>query len=332
MNRLFNLSFMLIVFFSCTHPTANQPDTPADDLTGSDSLQLVLPGIINTGFYTRDLTMTPDQKELYFSVQIGGFNYAYILYSKFEQGKWTSPEVLEALNKLQFKYLEPYVSPNGKQLFYVSNEQTDSSQSNNMDIWVMNRNGDWWDAPQKLPAVINSEHSEFFPSLTQDGTIYFTREDQQVGRNLICRSRLINGEYQPVEILPELLHIGRDRYNATIAPDESFLIIPAYGLPDSYRRTDYYISFRNEQDQWSVPQNMGPKINSNSGEEYSASLSPDGNTIYFMSSKVSKPQTPTISYKDLQEIYTNPANGKANVYMLNTQFISELKQKAQYPQ
>ena len=126
--------------------------------------------------------------------------------------------------------------------------------------------------------------------------------------------------------------MGRARFNAFISPDETFIIVPAFGMPDSYGATDYYIVFRNENDQWSTPINMGPSVNSANGQEWSASLSPDGNYLFFMSAK-SPDNTQSVSQLSsvlFEELNNSCQNGNSDIYWVKTDFIQKLKEKAVY--
>ena len=75
------------------------------------------------------------------------------------------------------------------------------------------------------------------------------------------------------------------QYNAFIAPDESYIIVPNGQRSDGFGGTDYYISFRNEDDTWVGPFNLGSEVNSPFGKEWSAYVSSDGAYLCFMSDR-----------------------------------------------
>ena len=56
----------------------------------------------------------------------------------------------------------------------------------------MDRKKDGWSKPYNLGPPINTDDPEYFPSVTRDGTIYFTREIDDGGkkRSLIHRARM----------------------------------------------------------------------------------------------------------------------------------------------
>ena len=196
----------------------------------------------------------------------------------------------------------------------------------NWDIWSVDRKGDRWGDPVNLGPPVNSDSDEYFPGITDSGTIYFTRLDEEARDNLICRCRLVGGEYMEAEKLGENVNCGQARFNATIAPDEGFIIIPCAGMPDSLGGVDYYISFRSSEDQWSSPINMGPEINSATGNEWSAGLSPDGRFLFLMKSlKDDSFSDIPVTMENIRRIAASPQNGDADIYWIRSDIIDRLK-------
>jgi len=145
----------------------------------------------------------------------------------------------------------------------------------------MNREGTRWGKPQLLPPVINNGTSQYFPSITEDGSIYFTRRLAS-GREVIVRSHLVDGEYAEPEVLPDAVNGGSGHFNAYVSPDESYIIVPTEGRSDSMGRTDYFVSFRDSEDNWTGPFNLGDRVNTRFGDEWSPYVSPDGKYFFFM--------------------------------------------------
>jgi Tol biopolymer transport system component len=189
----------------------------------------------------------------------------------------------------------------------------------------MERIGNGWGKPNNLGGPVNTKEGEYFPSVTRDGTLYFTRSTGR--QNLIYRSRLKEGKYTEPEKLPKQVNCGTAQYNAFIAPDESYIIVPTVGRKDSLGGTDYYIVFRNKDDTWNEPINMGEKINTPGTREYSASLSPDGKYLFFMSSRtLTKEKLPAkLTYCFLKEIYNKPQNGNSDIYWVDAKIIEDLR-------
>ena len=55
--------------------------------------ELFAPGLVSTGMHTRDMAMSPEGDEIYFSIQAGPL--VTILGSRLVDGVWTEPEVAD---------------------------------------------------------------------------------------------------------------------------------------------------------------------------------------------------------------------------------------------
>lgn len=293
-----------------------------------DSARLFAPGIISTGMNERDFAITPDGNEIFFCREAGNYRYATIFYSRRSDDVWSSPEVFKFCTNPDYKYIEPHLSPDGAKLYFISTMPADTASEGNEDIWVCTKKDGKWSEPRNLGAPVNTLSKEYFPSVTVDGTVYYTRPDTATNEESIFRSRLVDGAYQAPEKLGPNVNIGRARYNAFVAPDESYIIIPAYGMPDSFGATDYYISFRDSLDNWSQPANMGSGINSAFSREWSASVSADGKYIFFMSDRMGNTGLGKLSTETLQQFHNSPQNGNTDIYWISTSVIEELREKA----
>ncbi len=324
---------LILICFALVACNSPSPETEFLDLTGDylgqsvpgDSAIIFAPGIISTGLYTRDLTMTPDGDEIYFCANIGAFSYAAIMVSRREDGRWSEPEVASFSGDSGVMDIEPFISPDGRRFFFMSTrgDSVLGLEAGNQDIWVMDRDGDQWSRPYNLGAPINSEGAEYFPSVTRDGSLYFTREGDPA-TNGMYRSRLQDGIYQEPERLPDLVNAGRARFNGSIAPDESFLILPIFGIEDSFGGTDYYVFFRDDEDQWTGPFHLDERVNGVGRQDYSASLSPDGKYLFFMSErKVTPPEK--LDWQSMKSMHNEPGFGLPCIWWIESSCIEELR-------
>jgi len=332
-DKLIPLIFLgFILLNSCSGDTGDA--IPAGPYLGQNppgtEPQLFAPGIVSTGLYNRDIAMTPDGNELYFGVVLGQFQHTTIMVSKVTNGQWSEPEVASFAENPNWLTLEPHISPNGEWFFFFSTRPDTAAgdtTAGDEDIWVMKRTGEGWGPPSNLGSPVNTADEEYFPSATRDGTLYFTRQDQGSPIGYIYRSRFVEGEYTEPEMLPEEVNSGQSQYNAFIAPDESYIIVPTYGREDSYGATDYYISFRDSADNWTESINMGPTVNSASPAEYSAYVSPDGHYLFFMSGRqMPGAQLPELlSRESIQNYFDSPQNGNPNIFWIDAVIIDELR-------
>lgn len=289
--------------------------------------RLFAPGVVSTGLATRDVAMTPDGGELYFSVTLG--DRTMIMVTRQVDGSWSEPEVAPFSGR--YLDIEPAISADGRRLFFLSTRPQAGQEEKPgwvyQDIWVMDREGDGWGEPANLGPPVNSDAPEYFPSVTADGTLYFTREGED-RKSSIYRSRLVDGVYTEPELLPPQVNCGTDRFNAFVSRDETFVIVPNIGGEDNLGGVDYSVVFRSDDDTWSEPINLGPAINQPTGREWSASLSPDGKVLFFMSSRTDEeaglPLTGR-SIGELLDLSTRPGQGSSDIWWVSAEVIERLR-------
>ncbi|MBN2282019.1 MAG: PD40 domain-containing protein [Candidatus Marinimicrobia bacterium] len=325
------LIVVLIFVFGCSSKTECQkpvgPYLGQVPPAGSED-KLFAPGIVSNGMDNRDVTMMPNGKEIYFCASFGNFNYSAIMFChQNSDGTWTNPEIAPFSRNPEYMDFEPCISPDGKHLYFLSNRpdfDAGDTVKGDQDIWVVDRIGDGWGEPYNLGEPINSTDEEYYPSVTKEGTIYFTRQEKGSPIGFIYRSQLIDGKYQEPEKLPEQVNCGSSQFNAFISPDEDFIIVPVAGMETTLGGVDYYITFRNNADQWSEPQNMGKPVNSENAREWSASLSADGKYLFFMSGRsTEKPKD--LTYGEFIKIFDSSDNGSSNVYWISAELIEKLR-------
>ncbi len=330
--RPFAVGLSLVLVVACAPADRPQGEVDPFPILRGDYLgqalpdsqpEIFAPGIVSTGLETRDMAMTPDGNEMYFSVFSGG--QAMIMMTTRSDGVWSQPVVAPFSG--EYLDAEPCISPDGSQFFFLSTRPREGQEPKAgwvyQDIWVMDREGKEWGAPRNLGAPVNTDAPEFFPSVTSDGTIYFTREGED-RKSMTYRARRVDGVYTEPELLPAQVNLGANRFNVFVAPDESFVIVPAIGGPESLGGADYYVVYRNDDDTWQEPVNLGPTINNTAGKEWSASLSPDGKFFFFMSARTVVDQTGSLagtSLSDLVERGTQPGRGSPAIWWVEAEGV-----------
>ncbi len=287
------------------------------------------PGIVSTGFSERDVAMTPDGGVIYWGVVGGNYAWSTIMGSRQVEGRWTEPEVAACCRDLRYMELEPHITPDGEHFLWLSSRPGGAQETpGGQDIWAMDRVGEGWGEPSPLPAPVNTTDSEYFPSATRDGTLYFTRSPAGGGENRVYRSRKVDGAYQEPELLPPQVNGGLTRYNAFVDPDERYLILGVVGGPESRGGTDYVIVFRSPGDHWSEPVNLGSVVNTEDGFEYSPYVSPDGRFFFFMTARpdwgLLAPDGQATAGA-IRGMATQPNNGAWDIYWMSAEFLERLR-------
>ncbi|MEY3432596.1 MAG: hypothetical protein RL131_532, partial [Bacteroidota bacterium] len=130
---------------------------------------------------------------------------------------------------------------------------------------------------------INSEASEYFPSLTIDeNQLVFTRRVRNATDEDFFASNKQNGIWSAAQPLQGSINTPLKEGAQQISQDGKWLVY-AGEYPDGYGRFDIYISILGSNG-WSEKINLGPAVNSEFWES-APCLSPDKNEVYFSSDR-----------------------------------------------
>jgi len=295
---------------------------------------LFAPGIVSTLCTDRDVTITSDGAEIVWAVTLPNRGGTFIVHSCRVGERWTRPETVSFSGDPRYIDAEPHISPDGHRLWFVSNRPApeEPDEPGDYDIWYAERTDSGWGEPINIGAPVNTpDEGEFYPTLTLDNTIYFTRSTAAAGQNHIYRARFEQGRYGDPERLPVEVNPGPAQYNAFVAPDESYIIVPTATLPDAVGgagATDYYISFRSAADEWTGPIHMGELVNTADGREWAPYVSPDGRYFFFMTPRPSIFDTPgdlPLTYREIFRRSLGPGNGDPDIWWVEADFIERLR-------
>ena len=248
--------------------------------------EIFAPGILGAGISKRDVAISSDGGEIYFGASSGRKTTIYWL--RLRDGRWSEPEVAPFASDSNYHHFEPCLSADGLKIYFLTNRPAIGKEPKPgwayQNIWAANREADGsWGEPYDLGPVINGDTQQYFPSLTGDGTLYFTRVDSQTKRTAIWRARPVAGKYPVAERLPDKINGNGTPYNAFIASDESFLIACVDGRPvdGNPGKANYFAFFRDPNDAWSDVVPFGSEINLPGSAAMSPYVSPDGKYFFF---------------------------------------------------
>ena len=172
--------------------------------------------------------------------------------------------------------------------------------------------------PVNMGENINSEYDDYWPSLSADESVmvitrllpidisnpepYMNRQED------FYVSNFRDGIWQPVEDAGSPLNTPNNEGAQAISSDGSLMVFTGCNRPDGFGRCDLYFS-ELEGDRWTIPKNLGGKINTPYGEKQ-PSLSSDGRILYFVSNRNDGlgGYDVWISYKQDDGNWGNPVN------------------------
>jgi len=155
--------------------------------------------------------------------------------------------------------------------------------------------------PVNLGSEVNDAHHQYFPSLSADGgQLVFTERptsgdkmDEDFFLTLIEADR-----FTPKVRLGGFINTPFNEGAQAISSDGGFMIFTGCERPGGFGSCDLFISYRVGQNEWSRPENMGPKVNTGQWESQ-PTIAPDGRTVYFVRGKNGRDQTVNIMYTEL---------------------------------
>lgn len=194
-----------------------------------------------------------------------------IMVSHCGKGGWETP--VDASFAGDGVEADPFITSDGKHLYFISTRSTDGQRHKDLDIWRVDRRADdTWGEPQRLPEPVNSRSQEWFPRPAADGWVYFgSGRPGGLGKTDIWRARQnANGTWK-VENAGPAINTADDEYEPLPSPDGKRMIVMA---------SDGLYMTKLENGHWTPKTKLGPDVNVN-GTEIGAAFSPSGKSLLF---------------------------------------------------
>ena len=168
---------------------------------------------------------------------------------------------------------DPFITPDGQHLYFISTRSTDGRHHKDLDIWRTDRRADGtWGEPRRLPEPVNSRSQEWFPRPAADGWLYFGSDRPGgFGKTDIWRARQDANGTWTVENAGSAINTAGDEYEPLPAPDGKRMIVMA---------SDGLYVARLQSGHWTPKRKLGTDVNVN-GSEIGAVFSPSGKSLLF---------------------------------------------------
>lgn len=272
--KVFFLFLIFFIYMNCSQKEKSIFDSK-DAYFGQTPPGLIpevfAPGIINHLAHSSP-SFTPDGGEIYWSTVSGDNETRKIFYVKYDNNKWSEPKLANFSGNYHDD--QPFISYDGKRLYFASKRPKTKNGKEENDIWIVDKTEQGWGEPRTINDLIGL----WTPTVTKNGTMYFLEVIENT--RVICRAELRNGEYSEIECLNNNINKpGSLNWCPFIAPDESYLIFSS-DREGQFGSGDLYISFKNNNGEWQEAINMGSSINTDKQERFPG-VSPDGKYLFF---------------------------------------------------
>ena len=289
------LALGVVILTACERNEMSAQDISGPSMTAAatPTAEVFSQGVISDGNEQWRITFTPDGKTAYFAESIQFFPFtrqATIYTSNYVDGAWTPPVVAPFSG--QYSDIDPFLSPDGRRLYFSSIRPVNGVTRGDIDIWMVERTADGWTAPSHLGSEVNSTGDELYPSASADGTLYFASGPlfPQAGAHYDIYSARRDADgfapRQPLGSGVNTVPAATDphlqaawEFNPEISVDGKTLVFTSL-RPGGFGLGDLYVSHL-VKGEWTAAANLGPLVNT-AADEYHPTLSRNRQSLYFV--------------------------------------------------
>lgn len=286
-------TFVAVLAASYSFSQSSTADYLGQPLPG-DTPEVFAPNILSkAGRMERVLAFAVDKKEVYFTVILSENCYTIKSIAQ-KDGVWQAEQTASFVDRYMKEYscLEPFISPDGATMLFVAKQQSVAGWG--YALYVTKRTDDGWGKPELLSSHISSPNGVWHPCVTSNGNLYFA-----IDGNIYFSAHSSSGFADPVAI--GTINSPSQDWDPYVDPSESYLIFKS-NRPGGFGKSDNYISYKSPSGEWTKPQNIGVKYNTDQVDD-AGDISPDGALMFF--SRVNQ-------------------DGEMDVYWVKASFIKEL--------
>jgi len=289
-----------------------------------ESAKLFGEGIVSTDLYERDMAISPNGREMFYTIVSPQNVFSAIIHmQKDEKNNWSKPEVASFSG--EYSDMEPAFTADGKKLFFVSNRPVTGDSAKDFDIWYVEKVNGKWAHPVNIGKPVNTDANEFYPSVANDGNLYFTANyERGKGKEDIYMAKWENGKYAEPVSLDTAVNSSLYEFNAFVSPDEQFIIFTSFGRSDDKGRGDLYISLKDASGNWQPAKNLS--IINSDRMDYCPFVSFDKKILFFSSERSSLKETfagHPARYQTLIDQRNSILNGQSNIYWIKLDKVLE---------
>jgi len=260
--------------------------------------EIFAPGIVCDSHTQGYPSFNADGNEFYFNRRKNGISECVVM--KRQNDTWTVPQIVPYSK--EYEFWEPSISPDGTKIFFCSKYADGKiEESNDLDLWVMERHDGAWNKPRHLGPVVSTENNEAFPTISNNNNLYFFRNCKGEQGCEIFVSKFQNGKVEEPRNLGSLVNSKKHDCDPAIAIDESCLLFCVRDREDGLGKNDLYISFKKKDGTWTKSINMGPTINSEA-EEITPHLTADKKFLFFASNRAGNYDIYWVSAKIIEKL------------------------------
>lgn len=175
---------------------------------------------------------------------------------------------------------DPFVTADGSRVWFSSIRAVDGVFRPDFEIWYVDRQADGSWAEPVHAAALSSPGDDLFPSIGPDNAVYYSSDRSGAGFDIWTAASGSGEIWAPPSALPAPVNTQLSEFNPAFSPDGSLLVFAAQNRAGGAGPGDDLFISRASSGTWSEPVGLGAVNTAN--DEYHPSISPDGETLYFI--------------------------------------------------
>ena len=200
------------------------------------------------------------------------------------------PVALSSVVNTKYPDYMPAADPTGRRLYFTSSrvggikEESADAEEGDEDVYMIEKTGEEWGAPQLLPEPLNSAKNEGAACFSADGQMMVYTgcgRDGGIGGCDLYISTLEGNQWSAPVNMGNVVNSEKWDSQPTISFDGSRIIF-ASSRPGGYGDEDLYMIEKNMFGEWGPAMNLGAMVNT-PFQDIAPFLSQDGKTLYFAS-------------------------------------------------
>ena len=184
----------------------------------------------------------------------------------------------------------PILSPDRKTLYFTRKNHPENigGKKDDGDIWFSKLGEDGkWTTAKRLNSVVNNKDYNAIIGFSNDSKLmylqnHYTKDGSSTRTQGISISKLVNGRWTFPEKLTISYYYNRSKETSMRISEDGRIMLLSIESYDTKGAEDIYVSFRNKDNSWSQPMNLGNTINT-TFQEMTPYLAEDNITLFFAS-------------------------------------------------
>ncbi|MBR4349623.1 MAG: PD40 domain-containing protein, partial [Bacteroidales bacterium] len=192
-----------------------------------------------------------------------------------------TPQNLGQNINTQYDDYHPSITVDDNTLIFTTNLPTSNPRIKQEDLFSAQKSNGQWNKSVPLTSI-NTKTNEGAQSITADGkTMFFTICGAPNGRGScdIYMSKKVGNNWIQPQNLGEPINSKYWESQPSCSADGRTLYFTS-NRPDGFGKKDIYVSYLQENGQWTKPANLGPEVNTKFDDE-SPYIHADGVTLYY---------------------------------------------------